>query len=510
MCKSMTEEYVKAIKQIIKIQHYSRFDLFYPALPNEGKLKKINLIYGPNGSGKTALSLIAQSLATKKDYIIVKKENKFLAKPSLPEIELLTNNNTKIIFSNGQWNSHLVGRIKIFNSYFIGNNVYTFNIEDNGFSILELMSPSRAAYVKKIVKNIKRTEKRKTKLRHYIKGLKKRHANKDLIMQKKKNVSSMASYIEPLKKEYKEIINSYFERVINEINKILNQFQADFRVKLHNVVFIKQGNYSRILSKILFDVYSADEKHRFVSRDQEISMDYVLSDGDKSSLSFAVYMSLLKLNQKPENQIIFIDDPFTSMDSDRRHSTIMYLMDIIQQCSQVFITSHDKHFLNDVNKEIARLDGGKYQDQCLELQIDKYNYGKSKVSLGDFKTVDLDAAVYHRFREFLKMNNHYSAMELKDLGQNIRPLLEDTFKFKFPDYYKEGQTWLKNYLEYIRLSDKDEHYQDFKRLKKYLADFESILSYTAKFNHSNREVMEVNEAELRNEIAHALELFDAI
>ena len=98
MSKLMTNEYVKEIQQVIKIQHYSRFDLFHQAFPADGKLEKINLIYGPNGSGKTALSLIAQSLATRKDDIIVKKENKFLPKPSLPKIELLTNNNTRIIY----------------------------------------------------------------------------------------------------------------------------------------------------------------------------------------------------------------------------------------------------------------------------------------------------------------------------------------------------------------------------------------------------------------------------
>lgn len=238
-------------------------------------------------------------------------------------------------------------------------------------------------------------------------------------------------------------------------------------------------------------------------------MDYVLSDGDKSSLAFAVYTSLLKLNQQLKKQIVFIDDPFTSMDSDRRHNTIMYLMDIIRNCSQVFITSHDKQFLNDVSREIRRLDGGKYQNQCLNLQIDKYNYGKSKIRVGNFNRVNLDNVIYDKFKEFIRMDKQYSLIELKDLGQNIRPLLEDAFKFKFPDYYVEGQTWLKSYLDFIRLSD-DKHYQDFRRLKSYLSDFGSVLSYTAKFNHSNRDLMEVNEAELRSEIERTLKLFSAI
>ena len=36
----MAESYINSINQILKIQHYGRFDLFEKALPHDGKLKK--------------------------------------------------------------------------------------------------------------------------------------------------------------------------------------------------------------------------------------------------------------------------------------------------------------------------------------------------------------------------------------------------------------------------------------------------------------------------------------
>lgn len=42
-------------------------------IPNNGHLKKINGIYAPNGTGKTSLALLFQSLSNKNSNIILKK-----------------------------------------------------------------------------------------------------------------------------------------------------------------------------------------------------------------------------------------------------------------------------------------------------------------------------------------------------------------------------------------------------------------------------------------------------
>ena len=509
----MAESYINSIDQILKIQHYGRFDLFEKALPNDGKLKKINLIYGPNGSGKTALSLIAQSLATRNDSLILKKASKLLTKPKAPELELFTNNGTHILFQNEHWNSSLTGRIKIFNSYFITDNAYIFNIEENGFSILELLNDNDASKIRNINKKIISSQRRKKRLHHYLKSLKINNASENKIYQVEGHIQRLDTSINNLKGKYVYIVNPYFSKLINQINIILDEFQADFRVKLNKKVLVNKSYNFKVSPKLIFDIYSDDQEHSLLLRNppNKISLDYVLSDGDKSALAFALYMALMELIKDPQNQIVFVDDPFTSMDSDRRHSTIMYLTRLIEKTSQLFVTSHDRNFLNDLQGEIDQLDAGKYHSDYTELEIRKCEYGKSQINETSFKPTNYNIITYHKFKKFINEKGGYSDWDLKQLGENIRPFLEDAFKFKFPDSYTEGQTWLKNYLHNIRLSDEPE-YADFRRLKVYLPQFESILSYTRKFNHSNQTVavVQINESELRNEIKHTLDLFNAI
>ncbi|WP_278825575.1 AAA family ATPase [Lactobacillus gallinarum] len=509
----MAESYINSIDQILKIQHYGRFDLFEKALPNDGKLKKVNLIYGPNGSGKTALSLIAQSLATRNDSLILKKASKLIPKPQAPKIDLLTNNDTHISFQNEHWSSYLTSRIKIFNSYFITDNAYTFNIEENGFSILELLSDDDASKLRNINRKINYSHKRKTQLQHYLKDLKAHNASKFKIKQIEACIPRLSTTINKLRTEYVHIVDPCFSRLIKQINIILDEFQTDFRVNLNRKVLVNKENNFQVTPKLIFDIYSDDHEHRLLIRNSpnKISLDYVLSDGDKSALAFALYMALMELIKDPENQIIFVDDPFTSMDSDRRHSTIMYLTRLVEKTSQLFVTSHDRNFLNDLQGEIDQLDVGKYHSDYTELEIRKCEHGKSKINETSFKPTNYNIITYHKFKKFINEKGGYSDWDLKQLGENIRPFLEDAFKFKFPDSYAEGQTWLRNYLNNIRFSDKPE-YADFRRLKVYLPQFESILSYTRKFNHSNQAVatVQINESELRNEIKHTLELFNAI
>ena len=76
-------------------------------------------------------------------------------------------------------------------------------------------------------------------------------------------------------------------------------------------------------------------------------------------------------------------------------------------------------------------------------------------------------------------------LELRDITMKIRPFLERIFKIKYPEFYVEGQTWLKNYLDFIKNSNSDKKYQDFQKLYPYLNDLKDILAYTRPFNHDD-------------------------
>ena len=161
------------LTRINLIRQLGRFQHIVPEnLPENGNLKKINLIYAPNGSGKTSLSIIFQSIATKNVDVIFKKRNRLSNLD--PEFVLEFDNNKEVSFKKGiLLDNHQVGNsIRIFNSYFISDNVHVFNIEKNGFYIQNMINYDEKDHVNRINERLKEDFKERNRKNHYIKNLK--------------------------------------------------------------------------------------------------------------------------------------------------------------------------------------------------------------------------------------------------------------------------------------------------------------------------------------------------
>ena len=87
------------IKKIISINNYNKFILFNHSQTNwDCSLKKATVIYAPNGSGKTSLSLMFKSLC---DNSSLHAKASFQA--SAPtEIRLLGDDNKQFIYMNNK------------------------------------------------------------------------------------------------------------------------------------------------------------------------------------------------------------------------------------------------------------------------------------------------------------------------------------------------------------------------------------------------------------------------
>ena len=166
------------LTRINLIRQLGRFQHIVPEnLPENGNLKKINLIYAPNGSGKTSLSIIFQSIATKNVDVIFKKRNRLSNLD--PEFVLEFDNNKEVSFKKGiLLDNHQVGNsIRIFNSYFISDNVHVFNIEKNGFYIQNMINYDEKDHVNRINERLKEDFKERNRKNHYIKNLKEQQKN---------------------------------------------------------------------------------------------------------------------------------------------------------------------------------------------------------------------------------------------------------------------------------------------------------------------------------------------
>lgn len=492
---------IQLIRQLGWFQH-----LIPDNLPNSGKLKKINLIYAPNGSGKTSLSTIFQSIATNDKGLIIKKRNRVAN--HLPEFKLLFEN-TLVSFDGEKLiaPAEIRNRIRIFNSYFIGDNIHTFKIESNGFLIQNMLSDDDRDHGELLRKQLKNIYKNRIKLNHHIKNLKsekkkyseksKKYKEFEKLIDKKVSIrNKLQKKFDNTQDKLRNIYSPYLDNLEVKVNEILLEFNVDFYINVSKTVYQSIGDEESgrfvIIPRLIFDVIFSNSQNTplIINSDSQTrdSLDYVLSDGDKSALTFALYLSLLELEISKGNQIVFVDDPFSSLDSERRFMTIQYLVKLAEKTSQLIVTSHDEHFLEELYSELITYQFDVNND-ILSLGIQKSSNEYSKfVMREDVFLKDNLEVTYGEFIKFVTQSNEITdKSKLRDISMKIRPFLERIFKIKYPEFYVANQTWLKNYLDFIKKSSNDERYRDFKKLLPEIDTFREVLSYTRHFNHDDRQ-----------------------
>lgn len=106
------------IKKIISVKGVGKFDQNFKAL----ELKKISIIYGENGRGKSTISAILRSLCSGDPSHILERQT--LKSTSSQEVRVLTDGLGVITFKGDKW-SKVIPNLEIFDSWFIDNNVYS-------------------------------------------------------------------------------------------------------------------------------------------------------------------------------------------------------------------------------------------------------------------------------------------------------------------------------------------------------------------------------------------------
>jgi wobble nucleotide-excising tRNase len=91
---------------------------------------------------------------------------------------------------------------------------------------------------------------------------------------------------------------------------------------------------------------------------QDISFDFnqltnakdSLSEGDKSTIALAFFLSKLDIDPTISNKILVFDDPLSSFDSNRRMYTIQLIKDLFPRIKQAIVLSHNEYFLYELSK----------------------------------------------------------------------------------------------------------------------------------------------------------------
>lgn len=176
-----------------------------------------------------------------------------------------------------------------------------------------------------------------------------------------------------------------------------------------------------------------------------------LSEGEKTALAFAYFLSKVSIEvQKPNETIIMIDDPISSLDDNRIYNTAFIIYDIFKNYKQVFILSHNFLFL-------------KYMFPQFKNEKKSYLISHSKIEQLPNSIQNFQTPYYYMIESILNFvgeNEKNYEEARKFLPNYIRRVLETFFSFKYAKLKRKNtdqspglDDFIKDYIDFNSLPD---------------------------------------------------------
>ncbi|MFB1302448.1 AAA family ATPase [Helicobacter pylori] len=233
-----------------------------------------------------------------------------------------------------------------------------------------------------------------------------------------------------------ERLNCLLEKIDNKLKELNDQKRPDIEII---------NNYLKVLN---LPKYSLNKDYRIVLNSDALENSeakMILSDGEKTTLTFAYFLARLKSFYKKEdlkNLVVVIDDPISSLDEQRIYNTSNIVAKINQELVrevlekdekvQVFVLTHNHTFMarliNMVGKNARYFQLERHQNQ---LKI----VCKNKV-VGYFDTFYL--LLFKEVYAFAKKKVQDNFNEAINYGNKVRILLEGFLKINFIDSFLGG------------------------------------------------------------------------
>ncbi len=241
------------------------------------------------------------------------------------------------------------------------------------------------------------------------------------------------------------ILNRGYERLNRLLEKIDKKLKELYDQKRPDIETI--NNYLKALN---LPKYSLDKDYRIVLNSDALENSeakIILSDGEKTTLTFAYFLARLKLFYKKEDLkklVVVIDDPISSLDEQRIYNTACLVAKINQELAreklsnekegeekaQVFVLTHNHTFMarliNMVGTYACYFQLERHQGQLKIVCKNKVKGYFDTFYLLLFKEV-------YAFAKKEKVQDNFN--EAINYGNKIRILLESFLKINFIDSF---------------------------------------------------------------------------
>lgn len=241
------------------------------------------------------------------------------------------------------------------------------------------------------------------------------------------------SLLDPINK-LKDMENSKEEK---EKEKVLNLRKIDEEILKLQVESEKINEYLLKLNISKFKVSIKDQLTVvYTEGTTKECLKHSLSEGEKTTLAFAYFLSKMSYEVGKENYkdyIVFMDDPISSIDEDRMFYTANMIYEEFSEIRQMFISSHSFKFLRIMNNFLKFYNRRRRLDQR-ELNIYKArdNNGSEIINLPE--DISFFTTLYYSKLQLLikyLSNEPLSEDDKKSIPNSVRIVLESFLSFKF-------------------------------------------------------------------------------
>jgi len=179
----------------------------------------------------------------------------------------------------------------------------------------------------------------------------------------KKDAHDLLAEKDAKQKELEDYTKDIFDTYQERINELLSRLGADFKITDLSGKTDARANesYSDFGFLIL------EKKVPLTVRQGDAAcFKNTLSEGDKSTLAFAFFVTALEKIPDLDKQIVILDDPLSSLDETRREGTARVLLDLSPKLDQLCVFTHHKDFLRMLFDTIS-------DNTVLQVRSDKKN-----------------------------------------------------------------------------------------------------------------------------------------
>jgi len=305
--------------------------------------------------------------------------------------------------------------------------------------------------------------------------------------------SSLQKEKAALQEQLREASCQEFSMYQDCINSYLKRFGAGF--SLENADLSYRGGKARAGYELVVRGCSVPLKKPKTSGTAYFGN--TLSEGDKSTLAFAFFMSSLDTVSDLQDRVVVFDDPFSSLDRHRRNQTRKEIGRIAKRAQQTIVMTHDLIFAHRLWKDRYLRDLPKTSIQILRQETGSVltNFDISRAARSNYFNH------YEALSKYLKFGPDPSTT-LGNVAAAMREVLEGNLKIRFPEEYPETSD-LGGFLYKIQKADEQ---TSLSCLKKHLDKLSEINEYTIPYHHTEpREIEEpLTDAELKTYVEFTL------